>query len=781
MENYKSIDELRYEIKTDKDTRSVIANRYPVRLLFLPSLHTLKDIVKAVDELGIEKVELTKYLPNDDGWLTVDDIIKIVKSLDGNKDFIILPFSEVVRFYDKKDFLSLFNTLSEIENNTNLSRRIFIPLIGIYERFKDEFIDNFHRKNEWAPIWQIAIDNQSRIKIFITDFPVKYAPDIEVVHNTKDWLDLWKKDDIGELICVSNTLSYLYPNRLPDQVFDIEEVKNIKELLSKVYRVTLPIKYLDKDKSFWERLFDMFAKNHFNNLDEAIQEALNIINVGLDGIISLWISSRDKFHKWLLRWYVLSRNEWRHTYIFHIMSPLEDLEGIELLENVLLKIFELNVQTEQLCKERKALLESFKHISITDKLENKLAAELDKINDDKTKLSLLTGIAACEKKAILEMFLNDKIERHALIEKYKSLYYYLDETLPDNLEADNHWVSTYFKEYKNSKLKDAVSLNLNNLLIEKNKSKETFYEWYYTFDTVNSILLKENIDRIIWIDSIGIEWLSFIVNFMENELGLSIDKKYIARANLPSITSCNDFKNSMHILDFDRIIHSKAPYKYPQDIFKQINKLEEILKNNLMLARNEKVAIISDHGTTALARLKENLKTYNLAEAHHDGRCMCINEDVLEDEDFLIYDSGKSISEKCPKSLVALRYTSLYNRPVREVHGGATPEEVLVPIIIISKAFITEKAYEIIPTEVKISRREPILFLSITPQPDKNPLLIGSRGVSLGLEYENIQQKWRGDLKNYKPGKYEMRVKIGEREYPITIEIQGGMRERDLL
>jgi hypothetical protein len=33
---------------------------------------------------------------------------------------------------------------------------------------------------------------------------------------------------------------------------------------------------------------------------------------------------------------------------------------------------------------------------------------------------------------------------------------------------------------------------------------------------------------------------------------------------------------------------------------------------------------------------------------------------------------------------VALTHASLNTRPVREVHGGCTPEEILVPFIVIS-------------------------------------------------------------------------------------------------
>jgi hypothetical protein len=51
---------------------------------------------------------------------------------------------------------------------------------------------------------------------------------------------------------------------------------------------------------------------------------------------------------------------------------------------------------------------------------------------------------------------------------------------------------------------------------------------------------------------------------------------------------------------------------------------------------------------------------------------------------------------------VALTHASLNNRPVREVHGGCTPEEILVPFIVISNkksAGVIEKISEQQQTE----------------------------------------------------------------------------------
>ena len=57
---------------------------------------------------------------------------------------------------------------------------------------------------------------------------------------------------------------------------------------------------------------------------------------------------------------------------------------------------------------------------------------------------------------------------------------------------------------------------------------------------------------------------------------------------------------------------------------------------------------------------------------------MLDNEEIIEDSDYIRYKRGKDNYK------VALTHASLNNKPIREVHGGCTPEEILVPFIIIS-------------------------------------------------------------------------------------------------
>lgn len=782
MKNFTSISELYQEIVEDKKARLPLVNRYPARLIFLPSLQMLKEFVKLVDSHGVKKVELADFLPHSDGWMTVDELIYRIKNLNSDEDLIILPISEIARFYSREEFSSLFNAFSDIEDNRTYQRRIYIPLVGLYERFNDEFFENFHRKEQWAPIWRVQSPGIRKITIHIVDFHINYMPNIEIIYNTKDWLNLWKKDEIESVICISKTLMHRYPNRLPDQMFDIEEIKNQKDFLSKICGIYLPIDFNENDKDYWNKLNSIIIEKQLKSLDEIITEIFRVIKISKDEILRLWINANEIFKKWLLGQYIISKNEWHDTYIYSVIHPLTGLENIDFIEGIWFKIFEIENKTPQLYEERRQLIEQLYvdkevPISIEAKLEHKLSDP--SLNKEELK-KIITGITRYEKKVLLKMFINDEINLQFLRERYIGLYYYMQEIVPDNLPEQTSWVIDYFREYRLSKLKDAISPKLDNILNEKNKNSKTFYEWYYLFETSDRILQRANINRLIWVDALGMEWLSLLVNLLQNEFGFLVEKKYVARAYLPTITDCNRFENALYIRDLDRDVHSTEPYKYPDSIIKDIELIKKILQRNLTLSKGERVGVVSDHGSTALARLKENLRIYDFKEAHHDGRCTWINSDYI-DEELLIHTIDKPCSGQNLKALIALRYTSLYRKPIREVHGGATPEEVLVPVIILSRQKLIGQ-YEISVHSYKIVRRSPFLWLSIKPDPVLNPILLSKHHEKIQLEYSSVDKKWKADLSTFKPGKYKMKIKIGDFEKDMDIEISGGIKhEEDLI
>lgn len=92
----------------------------------------------------------------------------------------------------------------------------------------------------------------------------------------------------------------------------------------------------------------------------------------------------------------------------------------------------------------------------------------------------------------------------------------------------------------------------------------------------------------------------------------------------------------------------------------------------------KKIAIVSDHGLTYLSQLQEGLNLAGFEADHHGRLAVCKSGKATQDKNYIVLDDGCTVC--------ALKHRSLCNKIPRDqgIHGGCTPEEVLVPIFVIS-------------------------------------------------------------------------------------------------
>jgi hypothetical protein len=264
-----------------------------------------------------------------------------------------------------------------------------------------------------------------------------------------------------------------------------------------------------------------------------------------------------------------------------------------------------------------------------------------------------------------------EIKISALQQLYPDFINYLDDIQLDR------WESSYIQAYKQAKIEDKYTNEIKNFIAEKNANEQSFYEWYHSFELSKELLAKEKLDKIYWLDGVGIEWLSLIKSCIEKS-NFQIQKMVIARTGIPSNTEHNRFADDKVIKkeELDVFIHSEQ-YKYPYSICKEIEIVREMVTEILNQTTETTIAIVSDHGLTALSRLVES-KKYS-AKASHEGRFIKLDSaESIEDADYIRHKNGDENFK------VALTHASLNTKPVRETHGGCTPEEILVPFIVIS-------------------------------------------------------------------------------------------------
>lgn len=780
MISFNNLNELIDYIDEDKRSAKWSNKRYPVRFILLPSLWKVKTI--AEDLNWAEKIELSRFLPHNDAIFTSDNIREIVSALDSKKDYILLSFTEILRFYSESDFKVLITTLLEIENSDKMNRRIYVPVCGLHERF-EKFFNLYPRRLEWDPIWKLE-GNIEKIRLFIIKTPFYRR----IINGTKELLELWKREELDNVFCCSNTLYNLSRSAISDQTFEIERIESEKDFL-RLKGLDVPIPYKEEDSKFWRKILDIWEREKgvvdFHSL---VETSLNIREIKREDLIDIWMKE-DEFNRWLLKWYISIRDDWQDSYIAYVTKNLDTLNDEELIENLWFKIFEvIDKPEEEWFSERREYLKSiYKGKKIPPFIEEKLEEYLERVSDICKKLQFITGLSFTERKFIVKSFGESlgKDDKSSLLqledllrETYPELYYYLKDIYPDNINEENKWIVDYIKYYKCSRVTDSINPKLIALLKEKNKDEKTFFSWYLSIQSLQNYIVKEEVDQIILIDALGLEWLSLVVGILEKK-GFNIERKYVARVELPSITEVNRVDGSQYVRNLDEFIHSQSNYEYPENLIREIEIIKEIIEERL--GSSKKILIIGDHGFTAFALSRfNNKKKYDFQQAEHEGRYMLIKNEMLKDDDFILYESMIGLNKK--SYIVALKYTSLSDVPRREVHGGATPEEVLVPVIYASKMTPKEVSYKVELLTEEISVREPILEFKITPKVE-DKLSVWYKRKKLDVSYDRDRDVYRIKLAGFKSGKYSFAIKIEswERTIEIEVKITGGMKENELI
>ena len=164
----------------------------------------------------------------------------------------------------------------------------------------------------------------------------------------------------------------------------------------------------------------------------------------------------------------------------------------------------------------------------------------------------------------------------------------------------------------------------------------------------------------------------------------------VAHCELPSITVKNkEFAqrfDTKDIRSLDELKHHSQVYdyttcKYPIHIFRELEIIDrELLKIRSQLIQNnfQKAVILSDHGASRLAVICEHESAAPLAleeKGQHSGRCCPCKEDPGIPQ--AIYEDGYAVLANYDR-FKGGRKANL------EAHGGASLEEVVVPIIVLS-------------------------------------------------------------------------------------------------
>lgn len=478
-----------------------------------------------------------------------------------------------------------------------------------------------------------------------------------------------------------------------------------------------------------------------NQWSELLSE-LNLMDSSIDKVFDKYGYSRNletdfyarisgsNFRNWL--YFIAIKQKataLENTYLRFVAEKTSRFEdfGVNML-NEIIGIPHTDKRFAEFYVERKAIVEKFPESDIADFVINNR-------KDPSEGIYKLTDRTKTEREEIISWvakngFVPQISDRYPALAAYRKQYIFNCGTLSSLL-------TNYFDAYKRQKVSNSLEedflAKVDELaILRKYNLLPSRSEIINTFDRNETFLF--------WLDALGVEYLAYISELVRNR-GLSISIN-IARSDLPTITKMNrsffdDWTGRKEKLDtLDEIKHKDAGgYNFtinemPIHLVKELELIAEVIDRaatELALRRCKRFLIASDHGASRLAVLRRKEEKYDTdTKGEHSGRCCKLFKPY--DLPFAAEESGYLVLADYG------RFKGSRSANV-EVHGGASLEEVVIPIIelTLKKANVTVQLVEDSVTVDFRTGTAVTLFIN-TPLSDVSLVLNGKRYVALPID-----------------------------------------------
>ncbi len=606
-------------------------------------------------ELGLTALKVSDYCGSDDTLPDIDALLQQLKTAHVGRKLVVLGLGEYIALRGHQVAINVLSQLKDL--NTGASKTVLL-LRGVSAQVKELQADlRFDNRRCYVKDWDI-----SSVSITL----VSKAVELPASTGIKELLQALENGTSGNLDS-STDIS------LENSLFAVRKIDNAYDAIHHIaddLRVPRSVGTDDQwttllnDLRKYNSLEDVFAQNDFVG---ALEDNFYWRLIGLE------------YRNWLYFIALKSKIDTLvNSYLRYVVEHTERFD--ELKSNVLNAIGKIpreDSRFDDFYRERKALLEKFQDSDMTEFFDKNRLMKADE------RVYRLTDNTKSERKEIIAWIAEHKKIIPQIAEIYPALDAYLKEYV-FNCGDLSSLLTQYFEAYKRQKMLNTLEDEFLEKVDSLAKSRE-----YNQLPTRNGVIdgVTKDGTYLYWLDALGVEYLAFISELARSK-GLSVSIN-IARAELPTITSINrDFfdcwqgskkeKND----ELDNTKHSEASdYNFennelPIHLAKELDIISEVIDKaatNLGTHKYNSFLIVSDHGASRLAVLRRKEEKYDTdTQGERSGRCC---------KTFEPYDLPFAVEEN--GYLVLADYGRFKGSRAAnvEVHGGASLEEVIVPII----------------------------------------------------------------------------------------------------
>ncbi|MFW5481548.1 MAG: BREX-4 system phosphatase PglZ [Prevotella sp.] len=797
LTNFEALKKL---VRDDKESWGVNAttlNRYPLRFVLFDDFKQCSEFVDFVQhEVGAVVQSVDKWMDHSypDIMLTYTQLAAHIKDYvreSKGADCVIAPFSELARFYDNeknKTFEALLKTIKGIEAlpvALDRHQRVYIPIVGLEGKMEP------FSKDSQSIIWRLKTPEQHfTYRLILTDGETYNVQGLEnkftVVNNIFEWLSIWKdteRQTNQNIICTSKSVYANVRYARPDNAFSFVICNNAYEFLTKGLRLKFgDIEFKEEEEKYWVELASHIDISNDFDFTAYVSKYFNVsVLSDYKTFIRLWLSNNGVYERWLLAHYYRSHIS-VGDYIRKILLETKSLTGNNFIEQMAMNF---TSASEEIRIRKYCLMEAAKkHITMRNEVQSTVTNRLESIAHKYNAASALkyfTGISEREKELAITWLGKGLITKENIQNIYPDLFSYLSEPIGVSLNGSG-WLAAYFDAYKKAKISNTYTEEIKTQIGKVNANEIAFDSWYQDFSTTRTLMMnRHDIDIYYWIDGLGIDWIPLIRKIINerNSNGIYLNEVKVARAILPTKTSVNkpDLQKLLpdgDVLqksgDIDALAHQSSNL-WPNIIVEEIQKVREIIEEILDKYNGKKIAIISDHGLTYLSQLCKGLGLSCVESDHHGRIAKRTSGTWTKDDNYMVLDDGitacalnhKSLCDKVPKG--------------QGIHGGCTPEEVLVPIFIISNREIAiDWSAELLNTEISGANPQLRYEIKNVKATDVPYVLYDGRQYKLHRIEGDV---FESEPLLINPAEKVVAITIGNRSIENEIEISAGAVEDD--
>ena len=612
-----------------------------------------------IKQAGLSVVRMSDFCPKDDKFPSLDDLIDFFRTSDvdyRDNKFVVIGLGEYLAIRGS-DYAN--RELRRLKNTTLGNARVILLLRGVRAQIERILSED-----------QRIVEQQ---RAFVSD---DYFTDITLT-NVIGGFGLVDHRGIKPILRLlengaSNTIVGSTDLVFHESLFPVTAISDAYSVI-KLMLKDFPLEKELGTSDQWEHLLKDLNTNkslsavfHKYGIDEHIFDDLNYIVSGLE------------YKNWLaFLYFKINTESLQNSYFQWVVQNTSRYD--ELKRHILVNISSIshnNTNYRRFYDDRKRLLKGFpeEDVAIFIK-ENEI--------DPEECIYRLTDNTLIEKKTVIKWIVQNGI-CDAISYVYPALYDYLRKYIFDcPILAEE--LTAYFDSYK--KLKVTNSITEEFISHVENNAKKLVYAQLPTRDNAIKAIEDKKNAYLYWIDALGVEYMSYITSLAKKK-GLSIHTDFV-RSDLPTITSINksffdqwNGGKKYKEKQLDEIKHKEqGGYFFTDDedpihLPAELDVIERAINTAAMelgMHHCKSFVIASDHGASRLAVIKKQEVPYDTdTKGEHSGRCCkafdnCDAPYKVEDNGFIILsDYGRFRKSRAANV---------------EVHGGASLEEIVVPVI----------------------------------------------------------------------------------------------------